>query len=324
MKSKVRILVVVSLAMFLMPFMGSFVVAATYPERPVEFIIPWSPSGAQTLAARVYSPQAEKVLGQPIPIINIPGAGGSVGLVEFMKKPSDGYSITTIITDNVLSSLLGLYKHSIHEMDPIVRLQVENLLVLVRNDSPFKTFTEVVDFAKKNPNKLKFGSSGLGGIEAFGVVKLQKVGVPTKLIGYDGSAPLSAALLKGEVDLIVDSASGTAAMVSSGQMRILALFTDKRLPSYGNIPTVKELGYDVVLRFFRGVGIKKGVDPSRRKILENAFTKAAQSEEWKKYMIDKKLDPVQSFMNAQDFGQFIKEDYEIIEKMVKETGYMGK
>jgi tripartite-type tricarboxylate transporter receptor subunit TctC len=324
MKGKMFFGVIFSLAIFLTPFVESSAIAQKYPERPVEFIIPWSPSGAQTLAARVYAPQAEKVLGQPIPIINIPGAGGSVGLVEFMKRPADGYSIITVITDNVLSGILGIYKHSVRELDPIVCLQIENLLVLVRKDSPFKTFGEFVEQAKKNPGKIRFGSSGLGGIEAFGVVKLQKLGVPTKLIGYDGSSPLAAALLKGEVDIIIDSASATTPMISSGQMRSLALCTAERVPAFGDMPTLKELGYDVVLRFFRGIGIKKGVDPSYRKILENAFTQAAHSEEWKKYMVDRKLDPAQGFMNSQDFEKFLNEELENIEKMVKETGYMGK
>jgi tripartite-type tricarboxylate transporter receptor subunit TctC len=324
MKKRVLFMVVLGLLVLLMAPIDSIAAAGKYPERPVECIVPWGVGGGSTIFARAMTQQAEKFLGQPIPIINIPGASGGVGLIEFMKKPADGYSITTVNTDTVIGSALGTYKHTIDELDFIIRAAISTTVIYVRKESPFTKFEELADFAKKNPDKLKFGGEGISSNEVLANVGLASAGVKTKYINYEGGTELMASVMRGETDLGGSELSQVLSLVDSGRLRILASASDKRWPGFPNLPTLKELGYDIDLPMLRGVAIKKGADPAIRKILEDVFTKAADSEPWKNFMTSKRLDPKAGYMNSRDFDKFIGANYVALKDLIKKTGYLAK
>jgi len=324
MKKRALFIVVLGLVVFLMAPIDSIAAAGKYPERPVECIVPWGVGGGSTLFARAMNQPAEKFLGQPIPIINIPGASGGLGVIEFMKRPPDGYSIMTVNTDTVLGSALGTYKHTIDELDFIIRAALSTEVLYVRKESPFTNFEELANFAKKNPDKLKFGGEGYSSNEALAHVGLANAGVKTKYINYEGGTELIAAVMRGEADLGCSEPSQVLSFVDSGRLRLLAFASDKRWPGFPNLPTLKELGYDIELPMLRGVAIKKGADPAIRKTLEDAFTKAADSDAWKNFMVSKRLDPKLGYMNSRDFDKFIRANYVTLKALIKKTGYMAK
>lgn len=324
MKKRALCIAVLSLVVLLMSTMDSIAAVGKYPERPVECIVPWGVGGGSTLFARAMIQPAEKALGQPIPIINIPGASGGLGLIEFIKRPPDGYSITTVNTDTVIGSALGTYKHTIDELDFIIRAAISTTVIYVRKESPFTKFEDLADFARKNPDKLKFGGEGISSNEALAHVGLANAGVKTKYINYEGGTELMASVMRGETDLGCSELSQVLSFVDSGRMRLLASASDKRWPGFPNVPTLKELGYDIELPMLRGVAIKKGADPAIRKTLEDAFTKAADSDAWKNFMTSKRLDPKAGYMNSQDFEKFIKANYVALKDLIKKTGYLVK
>ena len=298
--------------------------AAKYPERPVECIVPWGAGGGSTLFARAMTTPAEKFLGQPIPIVNIPGQSGGLGFIELMKRPADGYSITTVNTDTVLGSALGTYKHTIDELDFIIRAAYSTTVIYTRKDSPYAKFQDLADFAKKNPDKLKFGGEGIASNEVMAQVGLANAGVKTKYVNYEGGTELMTSVMRGETDLGASELSQTMSFVEQGRLRILAVASDKRLQGFPDIPTLKELGYDIDLPMLRGVAIKKGADPAIRKALEDAFTKAASSEPWTKFMASKGLDAKAGYMNSQDFTKFIQANFLSLKALIKKTGYLVK
>ena len=324
MKKKLMLMVILGFTVLMMAPIDSLAAAGKYPERPVECIVPWGAGGGSTLFARAMTVPAEKALGQPIPIINIPGASGGLGLIEFMKRPADGYSIITVNTDTVIGSALGTYKHTVDELDFIIRAAISTTVIYVRKDSPYTKFEELADFAKKNPDKLKFGGEGIASNEALAHVALANAGVKTKYVNYEGGTELMASVMRGETDLGASELSQVLSLVDQGRLRILASASDKRWPGFPNVPTMKELGYDIELPMLRGVAIKKGASPAIRKTLEEAFTKAADSEVWTNFMTSKRLDPKAGYMNSQDFDKFIRANYVTLKELIKKTGYLGK
>lgn len=325
MKVKTAIVTVFSLAVFsILAIVAECpALAAEYPERPVECVVPWSVGGGGTLFCRALFPAAEKFLGQPIPIVNIPGAGGSVGWIEYMKRAADGYSFMYFVTDNIIGANLKIYKYAVEDMDFVMRGMVDHSWIAVRKDSPFKTFPELVDAAKKNPDKMKFGGIGMASNEALANAKLASMGVKMKYVSYDGGGELHAALLRGEVDLLWEEQSDITYALDSGQMRLLASATEKRLPKY-NMPTLRELGYPILGPFFRGFAMKKGVNPTYRKKLADALVKATGVEEWKKFLQSKGLSAEEGVMNTEDFTKFVQDSDLYYKGVIKDTGYMGK
>lgn len=324
MQKKARLITMMGVVVLLMATVVSISLAGQYPERPVECIVPWGAGGGSTLFARAFNQPAERFLGQPLPIINIPGASGGLGLIEFMKRPADGYAITTVNTDTVIGSALGTYKHTVEELNFIVRAAVSDTWIYVRKESPFKKFEDVVEYAKKNPGSLKFGGEGYASNEVLAFSSLGTYGIKMKYVNYEGGSEMHAAVLRGEIDMASGEISQTVSFVDSGQMRPLVSASAKRLAGFPDLPTLKELGYDIVLPMLRGIAIKKGTDPAIRKTLENAFIKAADSEEWKKFMASKRLDPKVGFMNSQDFETFIKNNYIAVKQIIEKSGYTIK
>jgi tripartite-type tricarboxylate transporter receptor subunit TctC len=274
--------------------------------------------------ARALAPITEKYLGQPIAIVNIPGASGAVGMVEYMKRPADGYSILGVESDLVINSALGTYQYTVDDLDYLIRAQMDSSWILVRDKSPFKRFEDVVAKAKESPDKLLFGGIGLGSNDALAVTKLASAGVKMKFVSYDGGGELHAALLRGEIDLMWEEVSETVHYVQGGQMRALAAANEEKIKGFQDLPTLQELGYDIAFPFFRGVAIKKGVDPAIRKALEDAFGKAIESDEWKEFQAAKKLDQRLGYLNSTDFERFIKTYYRSMKEVVEKTGYKGR
>jgi tripartite-type tricarboxylate transporter receptor subunit TctC len=295
--------------------------AEKFPEQPIEWIIRWSVGGGSSRCARAFAKPLKKELDTPIAIINIPGASGAVGMVEYMKRPSDGYSILGIETDLIIASALGTYKYKVDELDFIGRIQMDSAWVLTRPDSPYKGFDDVVAAAKKRPNKIKLGGIGLTSSDALAIAKLSKMGIKIKFIAYDGGSELHAALFRGDVDIIWEEVSDVLHYVQNGQMRPLVAAVAQKIQGFPDLPTMKELGFDIDLPFFRGIAVKKGTDPAVLNKLSQAVIKATEGKEWSEYMIEKKMDANQSRLNSKEFGEFINQYYKGLKQIIDETGF---
>lgn len=138
-------IVVLGLVVLLMAPIDSIAVAGDYPERPVEVIVPWGVGGGSTQFARVLTQATEKFLGKPLPIINIPGGGGNIGMIEYLKRPADGYSIMSVNSDIIIATVLGTYKHTWDELNYIVRTTSAENWIFVGKDNPFTKFEDVVE-----------------------------------------------------------------------------------------------------------------------------------------------------------------------------------
>ena len=217
--------------------------AQSYPNKPIRFIVPFPP-GATDVLARIVGSMLAEPLGQPVVIDNRPGAGGLIGIESAAKARPDGYTIV-IGSAGALACSPSLYKKlgfdPSKDFAPISLVAQTYWLLFVRSSHPIRTLSELVAYAKANPGKLNFGTSGIGATphlagELFkSVTKINIVHVP-----YKGGGPALIGLLGGEVDIQVTNLPTVLPQIEAGKVRALAVLHSERLPSLPNVPTAKE------------------------------------------------------------------------------------
>ncbi|MFN7039783.1 MAG: Bug family tripartite tricarboxylate transporter substrate binding protein [Acidovorax temperans] len=253
-----------------------------YPSRPITMVVPFPPGGSVDIMARQYSEPLSRVLGVPIVVENRPGAGGSVGAQYVARAKADGYTL-------VVSS------QSSHLANPLTQPQVgydpvkdfENIAILgrlpnalvVHSSLPFKTFKEFIDYAKKNPGKLNYGSGGVGSMGQLNVEMLKaSTGAYTTHIPYRGGTPLITAVLGNEVQFILDNLVIMLPHIQAGKVRALAVANDQRLPQLPDVPTLAEVGYPQLnLTSWIGIAAPAGTPDAAVQTLHKAVRQVAAS-----------------------------------------------
>ena len=245
-------------------------------------VVPFPPGGSVDIMARQYSEPLSRVLGVPIVVENRPGAGGSVGAQYVARAKADGYTL-------VVSS------QSSHLANPLTQPQVgydpvkdfENIAILgrlpnalvVHSSLPFKTFKEFIDYAKKNPGKLNYGSGGVGSMGQLNVEMLKvSTGVFTTHIPYRGGTPLITGVLGNEVQFILDNLVIMLPHIQAGKVRALAVANDQRLPQLPDVPTLAEVGYPQLnLTSWIGIAAPAGTPDAAVQTLHKAVRQVAAS-----------------------------------------------
>ena len=245
-------------------------------------VVPFPPGGSVDIMARQYSEPLSRVLGVPIVVENRPGAGGSVGAQYVARAKADGYTL-------VVSS------QSSHLANPLTQPQVgydpvkdfENIAILgrlpnalvVHSSLPFKTFKEFIDYAKKNPGKLNYGSGGVGSMGQLNVEMLKaSTGAFTTHIPYRGGTPLITAVLGNEVQFILDNLVIMLPHIQAGKVRALAVANDQRLPQLPDVPTLAEVGYPQLnLTSWIGIAAPAGTPDAVVQTLHKAVRQVATS-----------------------------------------------
>ena len=247
-----------------------------FPSRPINLICPWPPGGSTDRHMRAIAELAGKHFGQNVIIQNQPGAGGTngPGAMALNAKP-DGYTIAQYPISMIrVAHMQKTQWHPINDFTFIIGITGYTFGFVVRSDSPYKTFEEYVEAARKAPGQISFGSTGIGTSphllmeELAGNAKVTLTHIPFK-----GNADLTQAVLGGHV-MAQSDASGWDKLVESGQLRLLVTFGDKRTKRWPTVPTAQELGYNVVSTSPYGLVGPKGMDPAVVKSLHDAFRKA--------------------------------------------------
>jgi tripartite-type tricarboxylate transporter receptor subunit TctC len=250
-----------------------------FPERPVKLIIPWAAGGPADGGFRILAESAAKKFGQPVVVENKAGASGVLGAMALQNEKPDGYVISQMHMSVLRQPLLNksLTYNPITDLTYILQITGFIMGIVVRADAPWKTLPELLAYARANPGKLNYGTLGIGSTQH---LAMERVGLAQGGLGwthapYRGTADTLRALLGGEIDFASD-ASGWAPMVQAGKLRLLAVFTANRAKRFPDVPTVKELGIDVVIDSPGGLIGPKGMDPAIVKILADTFRAAAQ------------------------------------------------
>ena len=256
--------------------------AADYPTRPVQLMIAYPAGGSTDVAARIVAAIAEKEFGQPIVVINKAGAGGQVGWTEMSRQRPDGYYIGFINLPATNTIVLDPERKAIFNADsfvPIINQVLDPGVVWVRADSPYKSFKDLVDAAKKSPNTIRTATTGILSDNHLAILMVEEAapGAIFRIVHLDGGAPQMAAILGGHVDVAFDNVGSIVKRVKSGEVRALAVMDTQRSKFLPDVPTTPELGLPTVISSStRGIAGPKGIPDAVVKRLQEVFKKAME------------------------------------------------
>ncbi len=312
----------VLLMMFALAVMSaptSSVRAAGYPERPITLVIPFAAGGGTDAFGRGLAAEMSKLLGQQVVVQNIGGASGTIGTTKLAGSPKDGYTIGLIPTGplTVQPHLLKL-PYSVDSFEPLCMVYSNPQAVIVRNDSPFKNTTEMIAWAKQNPGKLVYGSSGVGTIPHLAVVALAKAaGLEVTHVPHKGDADNLVSLLGGHVMMFV---SHTAVLAShAGSIRSLGLMANERLKEYPDLTTLAEQGAPALnFDVWGGLLVPKGTPPAILNALETACKQGTSSESYRKLLVS--LQTPFNYMDSAAFTKFVNAEFERNARLANEAG----
>lgn len=267
--------------------------AQAFPTKPITLIVPWPAGGSTDRHHRALAELASKHLGQQIIVENKPGAGGTLGpsTMALTAKP-DGYTISQYPMGMLRIPHMNKVQWSpINDFTFIMGVSGYTFGFVVKADSPHKTFKDYVEAARKQPGKIDFGSTGIGTSPHLLLEELaDNAKVEFNHVPFKGNADLMQALLGGHV-MAASDASGWDKFVDGGQMRLLATFGEQRTKRWPQVPTAKELGYNIVGNSPYGLVGPKGMDPAVVKTIHDAFKKAMDDPKHAEVLAQLNQDP---------------------------------
>ena len=251
---------------------------AEFPERTIEFIIPFGAGGGADIEGRVLAKEMGKVLGVSLVAINKPGGGGAVTYTYIKNAAPDGYTIGWNSTSVLTTTNIGNVDFKHDAMDHIGRVEWQPMPFAVKADARWASFDDFVKECRDNPGKLKVSNSGTGSathLAAIALVNAAKCEVTHLPVGIKRR---NASVLSGEADAMVAPLTGAVNLTKGGKLRLLTIPSEARNAVVPDVPTAKELGYDAVLDLFRGLSVPKGTPAAIKAKLADAMTKAAHSK----------------------------------------------
>jgi len=299
-----------------------------FPSHAVTILVAFPPGGANDTITRPIAAALEPILKQPVVVETKAGAGGQVGAQVAANAKPDGY---TILSHNngisgyaEVDKLFGRKpKTTRADFIPLARLTADPILLVVNDKQPYKTVKDLVDDAKKRPAAIVYSSGGLYGATHLPVAMFEKAtGVPKmRHLPTNGGGPAITALLGNNAQASTQSLSATLQHIKSGKLRALASFGAKRSPVLPDVPTLKELGYNVEYYLWVGLFAPKGTPAAAVATLSTALDKAAQSDQFKSVL--KNLGQEYAYLNAKDFAAFWAEDAKRTDEAVHLIGKQG-
>jgi len=295
---------------------------ASYPAKPIRFIVPTTPGSPPDLVARVIAEKLAPELGQHVVVENRPGTGGIIGLEAVAKSAPDGYTLGVISMPYVVTpSLVARMPYDIErDLAPVGLVVWAYPLVAVRSASPANSISDLVNLAKAKPGALKFSSGGNGTPPHLaGELFKRAAGVDLAHIPYKGAPAGVAALLAGDVDLMIGATGALSPHLKSGKLRALATAGPHRIAAYPELPTLGELGYrEVEIRDWQGVVAPAGTPKDLIARLHAEIAKAAAMPEVKQRF--ERFGMEVADLGPEEFGTHIRSELRKWTKVVRDAG----
>ncbi|QBY51566.1 tripartite tricarboxylate transporter substrate binding protein [Cupriavidus oxalaticus] len=295
---------------------GSRALASAYPERPITFICPWPVGGTADQSMRALCQVAGGILKQSIVVENRAGASGMIGTKALARATPDGYTIGQIPISVTRFAQLGMLQLDPRtELTYLARTSGQTFGIAVPTNSRYKTLQDVVAAAKANPGTVTYAHAGIGGATHVGMEQFAlAAGVQFNAVAYKGGAAALQDVLAGQVELLADSSSW-APHVEAGKLRLLATWGEQRASRFKDTPTLKELGYNVVVEAPNGIGAPKGLPPAIEKTLRDAFRAAVASNEFKQ--VAARLDAPLMYLDGPDYKNYVASIYAQETELIK-------
>lgn len=307
---------------------GSALAQDAYPSRTITIVNAFPPGGANDLVTRPVAAALEQIFKHPVVVETKAGAGGQIGAQVASAAKPDGY---TILSHNngisgyaEVDKLFGRQpKTTRADFIPLARLVADPVLVLVNDQTPYKSLKELVDDAKAKPDTIVYSSGGLYGATHIPVVLFEKAvgGLKLRHLPTNGGGPAITSVLGNNAQMTVQTVSASLSHVKSGKLRALAILADKRSKALPDVPTMKELGFDLEYYLWVALFAPKGTPPNAVATLVDAIGKAAATDQFKTAITNMGLDV--GYQNAADFSKFWEIDAKRSDEAVIAIGKQG-
>ena len=296
-----------------------------YPSRPVTILVPFPPGGVTDLQARPLAAVLERVLKNPVIVVNKGGAAGAVGRQTLAVSKPDGYTLmvdlVSISNGPPVDEVFGRPpSYTLDQFVGIARLANDLPLLVVNAQNPWKSVKELVEDAKKRPGEITFSSSGVYGASHVPVEMFLHAagGLKMRHLPTTGGGPAMTAVLGNHAQMWISPTGVASPHIKSGKVRALATLSATRHPRFPEVPTLKELGYDIEYYFWTGLFAQKNVPPAVLKIIQDAVRQAVQDPEFKSAM--DKLETEVAYLGAEEFKRFWEKDARALAVAIKRIG----
>jgi tripartite-type tricarboxylate transporter receptor subunit TctC len=295
-----------------------------YPNRPITIVAPFPPGGVADLTARPVAAAMERVLKNPVVVVNKTGAAGAVGMSFVANSKADGYTLLMALSSiSIIPEADKLFDrkpaYTMDQLMPIALISADPTIFVVNASRPWKSVKEFVDEAKRRPGEISFSSSGVYGTLHMAMEMLSHAaGISLKHVPYAGAGPALTAILGGHVDTLASGPAVVIPQVKAGKLRPLAGWGAKRVAALPEVPTFKELGYDIEFYIWAGLFAPKGTPDPVMKLVRDAVKQAVKTPEFKAAM-DKLETPI-AYMDAPEFQKFWDKDAKMLAGAIKRVG----
>ncbi len=308
----IRGLLLVSGALFVTAILSQARLAAAFPEKPIEFTVPFAAGGGSDIMARMIGSimEQEKILPQPLVVVNRAGASGVLGYMHVGQKTGDPYSLTTATSSFIIQPLLGKMKLSYRDFTLVGGLALDEFVLVVPAASPYRKIEELVEAARRSPKGIKIGGTSAPSIDSIITHLLEKAtGIQLNFIAFKSGGEVMTNLLGNHIDMASANPGEALTQIQAKKARVLAVASDKRLSTMPEVPTLRELRLDVVANQWRGVAAPKGLPKEAEAVLVSAFKRLSESKTWReKYLAENNLTPL--YLGPEDFRRYLDAEAE--------------
>jgi tripartite-type tricarboxylate transporter receptor subunit TctC len=294
---------------------------AAYPDRPIRLIVPWAAGGDTDNIFRPFAPLMQKHVGQPVVIANVGGASGTKGAKEAKDSPADGYTLYAVHDYIHSTYYAGVADVQYSDFEPICMISSTASVLTASAKSPWKTWQELLADAKARPGQISVGATLASTSHFFPALIEKAAGIKFKYVSYEGLAPRMNAILGGHIDL-TDSNLTQKGKVEAGELKFIAIATEKRSPETPNVPTLKELGVNVVYDVNRGILAPKGTPADVVAKLESSCAAAAKETGFADAM--KKQGTDVRFMDRKAYSAWLRQNDELNKTLAKDLGLLKR
>ncbi len=290
-----------------------------YPSKTINFLIGYPAGGTTDICARPLVSAASKILRQPIIVVNKPGGTAAVAMTSLKNEKPDGYAIGILPSGAILSQHMRKVPYdSAKDFTPIIQYAVYLYGFVIPSDSPWKNFKEVIDYAKANPGKIRYSTAGPGSPQH---LVMERLALEQKIkwthIPFEGEPPALSALLGGHVEAS-SGATGWKKYVESGTLRLLAVYGEKRMDDFPDVPTLLDLGYNIIAPSIICIVGPKGLSPQVVKMLHDAFKTAMLDADF--IRVSRQSDQPIIYRDSQDLGRYLETMNEEVGSLIRRLG----
>jgi len=299
--------------------------AQAFPTKNVQLIINYPPGGTTDVVARLLADKASNFFSHKVVCENRPGGGGILGASYMLNQPPDGYTIGTFAFSNlgIIPHMRAIPYDPLKDVAHILSYAEYPFGLIVKNDAPWKTFEDFIKYAKANPDKLKYSTTGVGAPSHLGIEQLAMVeNIKWRNVPYKGGVEAVVAVMGGMVDFHAPTPSEALPHLKAGKVRFLLSMSSKRWKDFSNVPTILEKGYDFTLFSYMSIGGPKKIPEAVRNKLEEGFKKAWEDPGFVEAL--DKFGLVAAYMSGAEYEKFVAKNSALMEKVIKHLGLVEK